>query len=77
VAFADRYGPYGRIVILDHGGHYYTVSGNLDEIDVKTGDEVGAGERIGTVGDMGQGPMLYFEVRQGSRTLTPGPWLGL
>ena len=34
VAFADRYGPYGRIVILDHGDHYYTVSGNLDEIDV-------------------------------------------
>jgi murein hydrolase activator len=77
VAFADRYGPYGRIIILDHGSHYYTVSGNLDEIDVKTGQEVGAGERIGTVGDDGQGPMLYFEVRQGARTVPPGPWLGL
>jgi len=77
VAFADRYGPYGRIVILDHGSHYYTVSGNLDEADVKTGDDVGAGERIGTVGDDGQGSMLYFEVRQGSRTVPPGPWLGL
>jgi septal ring factor EnvC (AmiA/AmiB activator) len=77
VAFADRYGPYGRIVILDHGSHYYTVSGNLDEVDVKTGDDVGAGERIGTVGDDGQGSMLYFEVRQGSRTVPPGPWLGL
>ncbi len=77
VAFADRYGPYGRIVILDHGSHYYTVSGNLDEVDVKTGDDVGAGERIGTVGDDGQGSMLYFEVRQGARTVPPGPWLGL
>jgi septal ring factor EnvC (AmiA/AmiB activator) len=77
VAFADRYGPYGRIVILDHGSHYYTVSGNLDEVDVKTGADVGAGERIGTVGDDGQGSMLYFEVRQGSRTVPPGPWLGL
>jgi murein DD-endopeptidase MepM/ murein hydrolase activator NlpD len=77
VAFADRYGPYGRIVILDHGSHYYTVSGNLDEVDVKTGDDIGAGERIGTVGDDGQGSMLYFEVRQGARTLPPGPWLGL
>ena len=55
VAFADRYGPYGRIVILDHGAHYYTVSGNLDEIDVKIGQDVGAGERIGTVGDDGPG----------------------
>jgi murein DD-endopeptidase MepM/ murein hydrolase activator NlpD len=77
VAFADRYGPYGRIVILDHGAHYYTVSGNLDEIDVKIGQDVGAGERIGTVGDDGPGPMLYFEVRHGSQTVSPGPWLGL
>jgi murein DD-endopeptidase MepM/ murein hydrolase activator NlpD len=77
VAFADHYGPYGRIVILDHGDHYYTVSGNLDEIDVKIGQDVDAGERIGTVGDDGQGSLLYFEVRHSSRTLPPGPWLGL
>jgi murein DD-endopeptidase MepM/ murein hydrolase activator NlpD len=77
VSFADRYGPYGRIVILDHGAHYYTVSGNLNEIDVKIGQDVGAGERIGTVGDDGPGPMLYFEVRHGSQTVAPGPWLGL
>ena len=77
VAFADRYGPYGRIVIIDHGDHYHTVSGNLDEIDVKTGQDVAAGERIGTVGDDGRGSMLYFEVRHGPRTVPPGPWLGL
>jgi septal ring factor EnvC (AmiA/AmiB activator) len=77
VAFADRYGPYGRIVILDHGDHYYSVSGDLDEVDVKIGQEVGAGERIGTVGDDGQGAMLYFEIRHGSQTIAPSPWLGL
>jgi murein DD-endopeptidase MepM/ murein hydrolase activator NlpD len=77
VAFADRYGPYGRIVILDHGDHYYTVSGNLDEIDVKIGQDVGAGERVGTVGDDGQGSMLYFEVRHGSQAVAAGAWLGL
>jgi murein DD-endopeptidase MepM/ murein hydrolase activator NlpD len=77
VAFADRYGPYGRIVILDHGDHYYTVSGDLDAIDVKIGQDVGAGERVGTVGDDGQGSMLYFEVRHGSQAVNPGPWLGL
>ncbi len=77
VAFADQYGSYGRIVILDHGDHYYTVSGNLNEIDVKLGQDVDAGERIGTVGDDGRGPMLYFEVRHGSQTVAPGPWLGI
>jgi murein DD-endopeptidase MepM/ murein hydrolase activator NlpD len=77
VAFADRYGPYGRIVILDHGDHYYTVSGDLDEVDVKIGESIGAGQRIGTVGDDGQGAMLYFEVRHGSQTIAPMAWLGL
>lgn len=77
VAFADRYGPYGRLVIVDHGDHYYSVSGNLAGIDVKVGDEVSAGERIGSIGDEGRGPMLYFEIRHGTETLQPGPWLGI
>ncbi len=77
VAFADRYGPYGRLVILDHGDHYYTVSGNLASIDVKVGDEVSSGERIGGVGDEGKGAMLYFEIRKGTETVQPGPWLGI
>jgi septal ring factor EnvC (AmiA/AmiB activator) len=77
IAFADRYGPYGRIVIVDHGEHYYTVSGNLGALDVKVGQDVAAGERLGTVGDEGQGSMLYFEVRKGTETIAPSPWLGL
>lgn len=77
VAFADRYGPYGRLVILDHGDHYYTVSGNLAAMDVKVGDEISAGERVGTVGDEGRGAMLYFEVRHGTDTIPPSPWLGI
>jgi murein DD-endopeptidase MepM/ murein hydrolase activator NlpD len=77
VAFADRYGPYGRLVIIDHGDHYYSVCGNLAAIDVKVADEVSAGERIGTVGDEGRGPMLYFEIRHATQTVPPGPWLGL
>jgi murein DD-endopeptidase MepM/ murein hydrolase activator NlpD len=77
VAFADRYGPYGRLVIVDHGDHYYSVSGNLASIDVKVADEVTAGERLGTVGDEGRGPMLYFEIRHATQTMPPAPWLGL
>jgi septal ring factor EnvC (AmiA/AmiB activator) len=77
VVFADRYGPYGRLVILDHGDHYYSVSGNLAGVEVKVGDDVTAGERIGTVGDDGRGAMLYFEIRHGTETLPPSPWLGI
>jgi len=75
VAFSDRYGPYGRLVIVDHGDHYYSVSGNLASLDVKVGDEVSAGERIGSVGDEGRGAMLYFEDRHWTETLQPTPWL--
>lgn len=77
VAFSARYGDYGRIVILDHGDGYFTVSGNLGQVDVKVGDELSAGARIGAVGDEGAGAMLYFEVRHGTETLDPKAWLGV
>lgn len=77
VAFADSYADYGKTVILDHGGSFYTVSANLAEITVKVGEDVGAGARIGTVGDSGSGPMLYFEIRKGADTLAPSDWFGI
>ena len=77
VAFADRYGAYGQLVILDHGDRCYTVSANLGSIDVKVGDELSAGERLGTVGDDGRGPSLYFEIRIGNDKVPPQTWLGL
>ncbi len=78
VAFADRYGSYGPIVIVDHGDHYYTVSAGLGRVDVHVGDEVTPGTVLGTVGeDPGRGPLLYFEVRHGGETQDPVPWLGM
>jgi septal ring factor EnvC (AmiA/AmiB activator) len=41
------------------------------------GDDVTAGARLGTVGDMGQGTMLYFEIRQGTDTVDPAEWFGI
>ncbi len=78
VAFADLYGTYGKLVIVDHGDKYYTVSGNLASIDVKVGDQLSAGDRLGTVGGEPGGPTaLYFEIRHGSERLAPAAWLGL
>ncbi len=50
VAFADRYDPFGQLVILDHGAHYYTLMGDLSSIDVRVGDDLSAGAKVGTVG---------------------------
>lgn len=77
VAFADTYADYGKTIIIEHGRRYYTVSANLAAIDVAVGDEVGAGERIGSVGDNGNGPRLYFEIRVGKDTVEPGAWFGI
>jgi len=77
IAFADTYADYGKTVIVDHGRHFYTLSANLGAIDVAVGDEVGAGERIGSVGDMGNGPRLYFEIRVGKDTVDPASWFGI
>jgi septal ring factor EnvC (AmiA/AmiB activator) len=77
VAFADTYADYGKTVIVDHGHHFYTASANLGTVDVGVGDEVGAGERIGSVGDTGNGPRLYFEVRVGKDTVDPAAWFGI
>jgi murein hydrolase activator len=50
VAFADRYDGFGQLVILDHGGRYYTLMGDLSSIEVRVGDDLSAGAKVGTVG---------------------------
>ncbi|RIK91552.1 MAG: hypothetical protein DCC71_25080, partial [Proteobacteria bacterium] len=77
VRFAGWFRGYGRMVILDHGDRFYSVSGHLDALRVENGASVAAGEVIGTVGDTGSlsGPRLYFEIREGSQAVDPLRWL--
>ncbi|HEU4429651.1 MAG TPA: peptidoglycan DD-metalloendopeptidase family protein, partial [Myxococcota bacterium] len=79
VRFADWFRGYGRMLILDHGDGYFTVSGHLDAIDVAVGQRVAGGERVGSAGETGSlsGPRLYFEVRQGADAVDPAEWLEL
>ena len=76
VIFADWFSGYGRIIIVDHGGGYYTLYGHLSELRVSVGDEVEADRVIGLVGDSGslEGPALYFEIRRHGRPVDPAPW---
>ncbi len=73
VAFSHTHAAYGRLVILDHGGSYFTIYGGLGRIDVTVGQSVARGAPIGTV----DGAPLFFQVRRGTRALDPRAWLGL
>ena len=77
VRYAGWFRGYGKIVILDHGEGYFTVSGHLAETAVALGQQVAAGDPLGTVGETGSlaGPRLYFEIRRGGEPLDPAEWL--
>lgn len=77
VTFADSHGEYGKTVILDHGGGYFSVCAHFQAIDVHVGDEVRAGSQLGTVGTGPGGALLHLELRRGAETLDPAPWFGL
>lgn len=64
VVQAGRAGPYGNLVVIDHGD-VTTYYAHLSSVYVAVDDEVGAGHQVGTVGATGNatGPHLHFEVR--------------
>jgi septal ring factor EnvC (AmiA/AmiB activator) len=76
VAYADAFAGFGRVVILDHGGKFYTLYGHLASVDVSKGAAVEVGDDLGTVGMAPTGaPSLYFEVRIDGRPADPVQWL--
>jgi murein DD-endopeptidase MepM/ murein hydrolase activator NlpD len=63
VEFAGRQGGYGNVVTVRHANQHSTLYAHLSRIDVKTGQRVEQGQRIGAVGATGwaTGPHLHFE----------------
>lgn len=77
VAFADWFEGYGLLVIVEHGGGFYTLYAHLDDLRVHQGQRLGQGQVLGGVGDTGslKGPYLYFEVRRGGQAVDPERWI--
>lgn len=58
---------YGNLVIVENGGGFFTLFGHDDRVDVRQGQAVKRGDRLGTVGNSGWGvatPHLHYEVRR-------------
>ncbi len=77
VLSAGREGEYGRLICLDHGNGYTTAFGHLNEMQVKAGEKVRAGQILGTVGRSGitTGPHLHYEVRLNGKPVNPSFYL--
>jgi len=70
VVYRDEFKNYGKMVIVSHGGGYYSVYAHLKDFRVKLGQDVRREERLGTVKDN-----LYFEIRVAGKTDDPSRWL--
>jgi murein DD-endopeptidase MepM/ murein hydrolase activator NlpD len=77
VVRAERFGAYGLAVDIDHGHGIMTRYAHLSRIDVRAGDRVAMGERIGGMGSTGRstGTHLHYEVRIDGEAVNPRPYL--
>lgn len=68
----DPYG-YGSHIIINHGYNYKTLYAHLSSIDVRPGQKVKRGQKIGRVGNTGYstGPHLHYEVRKNDEPVNP------
>ena len=76
VGYAGPFTGFGTVVILDHGGHGYSLYGYLASTALQQGAAVETGAEVGQVGLAPAGPpTLYFEMRIDGRSVNPLQWL--
>ncbi|MCR5351266.1 MAG: M23 family metallopeptidase [Bacteroidales bacterium] len=73
VASATSRKSSGNTIRITHAGGYETVYAHLESMNVRTGQQVKAGQRIGAVGMSGQAfaPHLHYEVRRDGAGMDP------
>jgi septal ring factor EnvC (AmiA/AmiB activator) len=76
VVYADWLQGLGLLLIIGHSGGYMTLYGHAEVLYKSVGDWVAPGDVIAALSDASGGaPQLYFEIRQGRKTVDPRVWL--
>ncbi len=63
-------------MLVRHPDNLMTVYGRITGVTLEKGDTVSRGQKIGVVAD-GNPANLHFEVRRGTASVDPAPFLGL
>lgn len=73
VAAVEKHELYGSSVWVDHGDQTFSFYGRCGKINVKAGQSVGVGEKLGTIGASSEGvePMLHFEIWMKDKAVDP------
>ena len=73
VTLATERAGYGRLVVVDHGDGSSALYAHCQDLHVRPGQPVRAGQPIATVGSTGRstGPHLHFELRAGGESVDP------
>ncbi len=71
---SDALGGLGTIVLIRHQGDLLTVYGRIAGVTVAKGQKVSRGQTIGVVAD-NDPATLHFEVRKGTQSVDPVPYL--
>ncbi len=70
---------FERVVVIDHGGGYLSLTARLLSVVVEEGELVEAGAALGRVGPKavpdGLGTTVYLEIRHGQRPIDPKRYL--
>jgi septal ring factor EnvC (AmiA/AmiB activator) len=74
VLFAGAYHKTGQVLILELADGYDLVLAGMGRIDVRSGDQLLAGEPVGNM-PQASGTKLYFELRHNGKGESPAPWL--
>ena len=76
VVYADWLQGLGLLMIVGHSGGYMTLYGHAEVLYKSVGDRVAPGDVIAGLSDTeGAKPQLYFEIRDGRKTVDPKLWL--
>jgi Peptidase family M23 len=76
VVWANNLGIYGNCIVLDHGYGLQSIYGHLREIDVKEGDMVQKGQKMGIAGETGLagGVHVHFSMQIDGVQINPREW---